>query len=533
MSQPTPTLTELYLQRQLGGFFSRTPADLQAFLQEPRGDIDRAALSQALTQYSQDIGLPLSATLQQQLARLAQPHSRVVVAGQQAGLLGGPAYSVHKAADAILLARELDTDERPVLPVFWIASQDHDAAEVASTHLLDLSEREFHPTLPLPEGLPVGRVAWQPEWTAQVHELLQDFDAPAPHKAWVSGLLEAAMDGPAGANRPTSNSYADVFARLMFGLLGEHGLLVLDPLHPALAALMAPALARELQNPLAGPQRIEEAAERLGALGFTPQLRRPPGATNLFIEEDDGLRRLLRHDPSSKRPFSTAGQEYSLQQLQDLLQQDPSRLTPAAGLRPIVQDCLLPTAAFVVGPGELAYGAELRGVYELHGVPQPVLWPRLSVTWLEPNVARMLDGYGLSAKQFQKDPAQAIGKVLARQQQITALGLERLNTLEGQFAALTQELGELDPTLKASVERTQQRTLARLKRHQQQATAALARAEDVRTGHLSRLSKHLLPAGHPQEREMNFFTYLLKHGRVPLEMLLGQQAGAQVELRIP
>lgn len=530
MAHPTPSLSELYRQQQLSEFFSRTPQDLPEFLQAER-QLDRAALEQALRQYSERAGLlskskitslrAAQTRLEAQLKRLAHPQARVVVAGQQAGLLGGPAYSVHKAADAILLACQLDQDDAPVLPVFWIASQDHDSAEVASTHLLDLSEREFRPHLELPQGVPVGRIHWQDGWTAQLRQLLQEFDAPQAHKDWLLPLLEYAWAG---------QSYADVFARLMFALLGAEGLIILDPLDPALAALMAPALAHELQDPLTGPRRIEQSAERLEALGFTAQLRRPEGATNLFLEEEDGQRRLLRYDGQT---FSTAQAQYSRQDLEQLLAQDPSRLTPAAGLRPIVQDTLLPTAAFVVGPGELAYGAELRGVYDLHGIPQPVLWPRLSVTWLEPNVARLLRQYGLSAAEFQRDPQQAIGRVLAREQQLGALSQQRLDELQAQFEALTRDLAALDPTLHSSVSRTHSHTVARLERHRQQATAALARAEDKRTGHLSRLSKHLLPAGHLQEREMNFLTFLLKHGPTPLQLLMSQQAGANVELEIP
>ena len=231
--------------------------------------------------------------LSAQLDLLSHPDARVVVAGQQAGLLGGPAYSVHKAADAVLLARQLRTEARPVLPVFWIASQDHDAAEVASTSLLDFSEREFRPRLALPQGIPVGRIEWQAEWTAQLLALIGEFDAPETHKAAVRAHLDFAFAG---------KTYADVFARLMFRLLGEHGLIVLDPLHPALARLMAPALVRELERPLDGPQRIEAAAERLAERGYAPQLRRPAGATNLFLEEEGGQRTLLRvpgHAPSS------------------------------------------------------------------------------------------------------------------------------------------------------------------------------------------------------------------------------------------
>ncbi len=463
-----------------------------------------------------------SRTLSGQLDQLSHPKARVVVAGQQAGLLGGPAYSVHKAADAVLLARQLSTEARPVLPVFWIASQDHDAGEVASTSLLDFSEREFRPRLELPQGVPVGRIAWLPAWSEQLLKLLSEFDAPEVHKEAVREHLDFAFQG---------HSYADVFARLMHRLLGTHGLIVLDPLHPALARLMVPAIERELERPLEGPKRIEAAAEQLLARGYTPQLRRPAGATNLFIEEEGGQRTLLR--VTGDTPRSQHFEGYSKAELLDLLERDPSRITPAAGLRPILQDALLPTAAFVVGPGELAYAAELRGVYELHGLTQPVLWPRLSVTWLEPNVARLLSGFGVTAAQFQRDPDGTLGRALAQQQAAGALSQARLNTLQAQFTALAAELAALDPTLKGSVERTEQRTLTRLERHRTQGYAALARAEDERGGQLTRLRKHLLPAGHPQEREMNFLSFLLKHGQTPLHMLMAQPAGAQVELTIP
>ena len=519
-SPPPPSLGSAYRAGQLAEFFERTPDDLAAALSEPR-TLDRAALVAALQTYHADLGLPQGAALTAQLELLAHPASKVVVAGQQAGLLGGPAYSVHKAADAVLLSRQLSQDELPVLPIFWIASQDHDADEVASTSLLDFAEREFRPRLELPQGVPVGRIEWQEAWTRELSEMLSEFDAPDSHKAAVQQHLAFAFEG---------RTYADVFARLMFRLLGEHGLIVLDPLHPALARLMAPALKRELAQPLAGPERIEEAATRLEAHGYKPQLRRPKGSTNLFLENETGQRTLLRMDGPH---FEADGRRYSHAELLALLDADPSHLTPAAGLRPIIQDTLLPTVAFVVGPGELAYAAELKGVYELHGLRQPVYWPRLSVTWLEPNVARLLRRFDLSAAAFQKDPQGALGRALAQQRQVSALGQERLNTLEGQFTALVSELSALDPTLKSSLERTKGRTLTRLERHRTQAYRALARAEDEKSGQLSRLQKHLLPAGHPQEREMNFLTYLLKHGQTPLNMLMAQAAGANVELEIP
>ena len=502
--------------------FFRLPAfSMEQARGELRQDLDRTGLAEALRAYHRDLGT-LDRNVEDALTRLAHPASRVIVTGQQAGALTGPAYSVHKGADAALLARSLNTEDAPVVAVYWVASQDHDAAEVAGTSLLDLSEQLHRLTLDVPEGVPVGRVPWRQEWTEQALALLDAFDAPAEHIAAVRTRVRRAVEA--------GGSYADVFARLIHGLLSPAGLVVLDPLHPALAHLMAPMLVRELQDPLVSSARIEDAAARLSAQGFTPQLRRPAGATNLFVEEDDGQRRLLRLDGQT---FSTDTREYTRTELLAVLEADPSRLTPAAGLRPVVQDALLPTLAFVVGPGEIAYGAQLREVYGLYGLQQPLLWPRLSVTWLEPNVARLLRRLGATAAEVQAAPEDVLGRALARERGAEAVTSERLAHVDAQLRAVMDDIATLDPTLVGAAARTRDRVTARVARLQTQALRALARAENDRTGQLSRLKAHLLPNGTPQEREMNFLTYLLKHGEKPLELLLALEPGSRSEIEIP
>ncbi|WP_339096140.1 bacillithiol biosynthesis cysteine-adding enzyme BshC [Deinococcus sp. VB142] len=510
-----------YRRGELGDFIRLSPHDVAQAQAETRPDLDREALAEALRAYHQSLGT-LDAQTEELLHKLEHPASRVVVTGQQAGLLTGPAYSVHKGAGAALLARQLDTPDAPVVAVYWVASQDHDAAEVASTTLLDMSEELHRLTLDLPAGVPIGRVAWREDWTAEVMALLDRFDAPAEYRAEVRARVERAVRG--------GGSYADVFARLIHGLLAPAGVLVLDPMHPALARLMAPALRRELENPLESSERIEDAAGRLSAAGFTPQLRRPAEATNLFVEEGDGQRRLLKFDG---QVFRTETARYTRAELLALLDTDPTRLTPAAGLRPAVQDTLLPTLAFVVGPGEIAYGAELKEIYPLHGLQQPLLWPRLSVTWLEPNVARLLRRLNTTAAEVQADPEGVLGRAVAREQGAAATAQSRLNDVQSQLRTLTEELAALDPTLQKAARRTAERTERRLAHLQRLAVVALARAEDERSGQLTRLKKHLLPNGVPQEREMNFLTYLLKHGETPLRQLLALEAGFVGEVEIP
>jgi bacillithiol synthase len=528
------TIAQAYADGDLPELFRLSPSQLSEVQdrQSFRPELNRPALVAALREYHAGLGT-LNAGLEAQLERLLAPNSAVVVTGQQAGVLGGPAYSVHKGASAVLLAQQLDRPAAPVVPVYWVASQDHDAAEVAATSLIDFSETLHRLVLDLPAGVPVGRMPWTAQYSAQVHALLEAFDTAPERRQKVVELLDWAMQGRPDAANTVVNTVADVFARLLHRLLGPTerapGLIVLDPLHPALARLMAPALKRELAAPLESSKRIEAAAAKLEAFGYTPQLRRPDGATNLFLEAEDGQRTLLRY---TGKHFGAGDARYSLADLEALLEEHPDRLTPAAGLRPAIQDALLPTLVFVVGPGEIAYGAQLQGVYALHALQQPLLWPRLSVTWLESNVARLLERFGVTPARFQADPERALGEALAGQLGAAATSAQRLEELQAQFLSLGADLARLDPTLEGMARRVSERSLAALARLQDRSVRALARAENERGGQLARLKLHLLPNGVPQEREMNFLTYLLKHGDEPLKQLRSQAPGGSVSLRL-
>ncbi|GGJ32523.1 bacillithiol biosynthesis cysteine-adding enzyme BshC [Deinococcus roseus] len=496
-------------------FYRLAPGDLAGASASPPSNVDRSALVRGLRAYHQKLGT-LTPVLEHQLSRLEHPNSRVVVAGQQAGLLLGPAFTVHKAVDAILLARELDREDQPVLPIFWVASQDHDALEVASTMLLDFRERILHLSLPLPQGVPIYRILLQPEWVDHISRSILEMDAPYREDA--VRLIQQSAGG----------NYADWFAGMAQRLLGEEGLITFDPMFPELAALFAPALERELQHPLASPHRIEDAAGELIALGFEPQLRRQAGATNLFLEGNDGLRRLLKYDGRSFH----ADRLYSQRELLDVLKHDPSRITPAAGLRPIVQDTVLPTIVNVLGPGELAYATQLGKVYDLHHVAQPLLWKRLSVTYLEPPVQRILQRYGITAREFQSNPDGLTEQLLLQESGIQQAFREKLGELELLFEQLAETSVQLDINLEGSVHRSRQRVVGHVQRLERKLARHLMQAEGKREGQFQRLRTHLLPAGIPQERGLSYFTYLAKYGPFPLRQLLTLPAGAQTPLNL-
>jgi bacillithiol biosynthesis cysteine-adding enzyme BshC len=499
-------LRTAYLSGHLTDFFQLPPGDTDAAL-GLRREVDRAALAAALRPYAERLGAPES-TLRN-VERLADPRAMAVVTGQQAGLLTGPMYTLAKAMTAVKLAARLDSEDRPVVPVFWVASQDHDVAEVDHAYLLDASETLRRVEVGLPDGVPVGRIPMDEAMVAAVAASLTQHTPRPSCEAEVMAVLEETA--------AASRTYADWFAAQLYRLLAGTGIVIVDPMEPAVAALVAGLLERELADPLEGPARVNDAGKRLRRLGYTPQLGRAEGATNLFVElpGGDGLprRQLLRVEGGE---FSAGGTRLTKGDVLARLREDPASVTPAAGLRPVVQDALLPTAASVLGPGELAYVAQLRGVYELHGVPMPLVWPRATATVVEPAAARLLRTYGLTSAGFRADPDGALERVLLERHGAASSFNRATKELEAAFEELLANVDAIDPTLRGTVKRGRRHLEATLARLKGKSAAALSRRDAETRRQFERLRAHLLPLGQPAERVLSPYSHALKFGLAPL-----------------
>ena len=500
-----PDFLTSYRLGDLDAFYGIPPGDTATALDVDRHP-DRAKLVSALRAQADRFGAP-DASLRN-LERLSDPAARAVVTGQQTGLLLGPNYTLSKAVSAVRLAARLDRPDRPVVPIFWLATQDHDVAEVDHAFLLGLDERLTRVSVDLPNGVPTGRIPWQDAWLDDVTESLDGVAAPSVHREEVRGLLAAAAS--------SATVFSDWFGGLLARLLGPAGLVVLDPMDPAVAELGAPVLEAELREPAASVDALERAARRLQEMGFSPQLGRAESATNLFLSENDvGLpqRRLLRRANGGLR---TNDRTYDLDELRARLEDDPTCITPAAGLRPIVQDAILPTATIVVGPGELRYFAQLRGVYEHHGIAMPLVWPRATATFAEPPVRRILGTYDLDVPTYLRSPETHRERELLVRNDAWDRFADALAALDRDTRALFTSVSVIDPTLGRTVTKshaTLERVVERLRK---KAAAALEREDRVTAGHFERLRAHLLPRDAPQERVLSPFSLFLKFGVEPV-----------------
>jgi bacillithiol biosynthesis cysteine-adding enzyme BshC len=497
----SPSFASLYSQGALGAFFSLSAGDTQAALGLERQQ-DRNTLSSALAGYAKRLGAPEAVF--DSLKKLKHPDSRAVVTGQQAGLLLGPSYTLSKAVTAINLAKNLSTPEKPVVAIFWVASQDHDTAEINHAYLLDLATALHRLEIPLPQRVAAGRIAFENVYLQAIKTELLKLSAHEPFRREVIALLEQTA--------AKASTFADWFAALLYALLGQQGLLVFNPLEPAGAALFRPVLKAELFEPIASVKAINEAGERLQQLGLKPQLGRAEGATNLFLEATEAgrQRRLLRYQ--NKIFFTDAEHHYRPEDLLARLEQDPASVSPAAGLRPITQDAILPTAITVVGPGELGYFAQLKGVYEHHGVAMPLIWPRATATVLEPPVTRIMKKFALGYDDLAGQFAKIRGQKLLELQEHGHGFAQALQELEASMATLVSQVHQIDPTLEGSIARSEGYIRRAIERLKTKSIAAIERQDTIYTRQFDRLEKQLFPLGQAQERLLSPFSFFLKFG---------------------
>jgi bacillithiol biosynthesis cysteine-adding enzyme BshC len=430
--------------------------------------------------------------------RLLDPRALAVIGGQQAGLFGGPLYTLHKALTVLALARQLEADLHcPVVPLFWIASDDHDLAEVARAWTTDADGRlreiglADHLAAAAANRLPVSRIPLGDGIGAALRELAATL-AGAPGGAETLAAVREAY-------RPEA-TYPEAFGRWLHHLLAGTGIVTIDPADARLKRLGAPLFAREIAEPGVVGRAVEEQTARLAAAGYPAQIDVRDGMLTLFLHEpgrvaieavDGGLR-------------VSGGRRLGDGELSRILEREPERFSPNAALRPLFQDTLLPTVAMVLGPAELAYCVQLRLAYERLDVPMPVLFPRASLTIIEPRIGRLLHARGLSLAE-----AIALGTRLASEVSRRAIpeglaariGAAR-STIAAAYEGLVGDVDRLDHTLRRTVELQAAYSALRLDIVEKKTARAMLRRDAEVGRQAAALEAALVPRGGLQERTL-------------------------------
>jgi bacillithiol biosynthesis cysteine-adding enzyme BshC len=446
---------------------------------------DRAALARGLAVANASYGHPRTEELAR---RLADPATAVVVTGQQTGLFGGPLLSLVKAAAAARWAEALEAAGRPAVAVFWMATEDHDFAEVARATVLGADGPE---TLTLGEDpqplAPVGLRTVGPEVTRRLEELAERFPSEW-FRAWVERL--------AGWWRPEAR-FGEAFARTLVGLLGGRSPLLLDSMLPELKRAQQPHLAAlvERRDEL-GRALAAREAELVGR-GFTPQVTPQPGAGALFVVRG-GERRRVEWREGGRWALRGAPGEWPLAELEALIADNPAAVSPGVLARPAVQDAVLGPTLFLVGPGELSYLPQAATTHEVLGVRPAAVALRPFALVFDERGREHLAGLGASLEELLARP-EAIAARLAEKagggfvDPVREAVRERLETLRA--PAL-----ELDAHLEKPFDKTLESVTRALDAFDPKVRDAAARSDELAASRLEHLRALAAPGGRPQER---------------------------------
>ncbi len=442
-----------------------------------------------------------------------------IVTGQQVGLFSGPAYSFYKALTALRWAARLSERGIDAVPVFWLATEDHDLAEVNQSYWLtkDATQRLTVRGAEQFAGRQVGAIHFGEEIVAVVDEAARGLSGP------FAGEVERALRESYTAGDTFGSGFGKLFARLLAG----RGMILLDPLDRSLHRIAAPIFQRAIEQ--AGALRDELLARNkaLDKAGFHAQVKVTAEQTLLFMNVDG------RREPVRLRggKFSAGGKAFGADELLGMVEKTPEVFSPNVLLRAIVQDSLLPTAAYVGGPAEVAYMAQVEVVYRKLGKAMPAILPRAGFTLVPPHVGRLLKKYGLSlADVFQG--RQRVHAALAAGSLPRGLAArfdadeKSLRKLLGKYAA---PVAKLDKTLAGALSTAERKMIYQFLKLRRKVGAAEGLRSGILEKHERMILEELYPLRAPQERALCFLPFLAAGGTELLDKLFLHAGGSPAQ----
>ncbi|HTV04779.1 MAG TPA: bacillithiol biosynthesis cysteine-adding enzyme BshC [Acidobacteriaceae bacterium] len=462
----------------------------------PQSDVWRyAAIADLLEEQNRALGAG-EATIEN-IAKLRAGAS-VIVTGQQVTLFGGPLFTLLKAATAIRRARDAGA-----VPIFWLATEDHDLEEadhvtLPERHVLRRLRLEHRPE---DAGKPVGQV-----------KLREGIRALVDEAAEMLGPSEV-LDAIEAAYRPET-TYAEAFGRLLTTVFAGQGLIVIDAAGREFHRLGDPVLKAAIERAAELEDLLLERTKLLEERGYEAQVLVAKSGSLLFLIDDETGARvaLKRRDDGS---WSAGKKQYSTAELLGILESEPERLSANALLRPVFQDAILPTAAYVGGPAEISYFAQSQVVYEaVLGKTTPAL-PRLSATLVEPAIAKLMAQHEVRLEDLiQMHPDELAQRLGARampiegKQKLAAAG----NALDAELKTVTKWMAQMDAELGRSADVAANKMRYQMNRLRRLAANYQLQKEASIRKHVDALYLNLYPNDHPQERVVGMAAFLAKQG---------------------
>lgn len=483
--------------------FVNYPPSLAGFtelLQNKKVQANRSVLVEVLQQQYND--LKTSATVTQNIEALAQENTFTITTGHQLNLFTGPLYFIYKIASAIALSKELKQafPDKNFIPLYWMATEDHDFAEINHTYIHGKKlvwEKETSGA--------TGQIKTQD--IGEILEAYQGILGASPHALQLAEWVEQAYTQHA--------DLADATRYLVNKLFEKYGLVILDANHPKLKKQFSSIVEVDICQQHSF-RLINETTTRLQAAGFDTPAN--PREINFFYLKD-GLRERIVFENNCYRVVNT-GIAFTEAELRTHIQNHPEEFSPNVVMRPLYQECILPNICYIGGGAELSYWLELKSTFEQYKLDFPIVLLRNSAQQVSASIAKKLEHLHLSSELLFK-PVDTLKKewILANAGKNLNLKNE-LSAFEEVFKTLSHRANEIDPSLVASAAAVE----TRLKKAMENLEKKLLKAEKRKhTGALEQLEKihaHIFPRGGLQERSENFGPYFASQGPAFIDTLI-------------
>lgn len=483
---------------EISGFISEVLANYRA---------DRRVICDALEETNKNLGAGEKTLANIELLR--ENDAVAVVTGQQAGLFSGPLYTVYKALSAVKLSECLRGRGIRAVPVFWIASEDHDFEEVSKTSFIEKNGRlitlKNDPQRTF-DDLAVGFVKLddsigetreklfgelpRTEFTAELKDLLDE--------TWFPGA-----------------SYSEAFGRLLAKIFEKYGLVFLDPLNEKLKRAAAPVYTQAVERSGEIVAALIERGRELEEKGYHAQVLIAEDYFPLFLQSADGRRLALKKDKDGTFKVKGEGRAFSLDELARSAESEPERFSPSVVLRGVVQDYLLPTVCYFGGGAEVAYFAQSAEVYRILGRPVTPVFHRQSFTFVPARHGRTLNKYDLNLEKMLAGKESVLPEIVEKflnpeMARVFADAEERINT---ELNRLDRHLSELEPTLAESFAKRRQKIIYHIAATRNKFHRAQIEKDEIIKRRLETAFDTLTPGGGLQEREVNVLTFLNLYGK--------------------
>lgn len=438
-----------------------------------------------------------------QIKKIKDPDSFVIVTGQQVTLYGGPLYTVYKTITAIIYARRLEkATGRPVVPVFWLADEDHDIDEVSTINLPDsydqktisYSHKEYNDAPPA-STIPLGNEL------KNVQDLLNN---ALDETDFTHELLEQINQC-----YTSDRTFGEAFGDLLMKYFGKYGLLLAGSLNHEAKSNTKHLLKSAVENRSRLTKALDEVTNSLKEDGYHDQVQVQP--SNLFYLTKKEERIKIQY---VDKVWSIPSKKWTTDELIKEIDKHPNNFSPNVFLRPILQDYLLPVAGYIGGPGEIAYYAQMKQFYEVFSFKMPVIIPRFSLSIFESSIDRILEKLPFEWPHY-RERIEDLEKEFVKH--IDSIDIEKLFEIwSSQIDELSQtkrkEIGKIDPSLEASVGKAKAAYFSELDKLKGKVYRSVKEQEKVQIDRIKRIKNNLFPNGNFQEREITFIYFLNKYG---------------------